>query len=87
MPVSLPEREQLAELVAEEGFALVLARGLRRIAGARIVEGERVQRIDDRIAALVAAVAGFHADDRGDDLRRHAEARFGARERVAIGRP
>ena len=54
------EQEQLLELAAEE----LLAR--------RIVERERDQRIEHAVLAGDAAVVGLDADDRDDDLRRHA---------------
>ena len=50
----------------------------------RVVEGERGERIDDAVAAGVAAVHRFHADDGDDDFFGHAIEGGGARERLAL---
>ena len=70
------EQHVLLQLAAKEGGS------------PRIVERERCQRVDHAVAADVAAVVGFHADDRDDDLgaaRRRLALR--ARQRLVVVAP
>ena len=69
----IAEQEQLLELAAEKRRAR------------RIVECERRQRIEHAVLAGHAAVAGFDADDRDDDLGRHAVFLADSVEQLAIG--
>ena len=57
------------------------------IGARRIVEGERGERVDHAPAAGVAAVVGFHANDRDDVFLRHAVDAPRARQHVAVARP
>jgi len=66
------KEQELLQLAAEEFRA------------ARIVESERRQRIEHPIAARIAAVIRFDADDRDDHFRRNAELVPGAVQRVAV---
>ena len=78
------QREQLRQLAAEERLAAVLAVGLGRLAGARVGERERIQRIDHRVLAGVGAEAGFDADDGHDDFSRYACLRLDPGKLVAM---
>ena len=51
---------------------------------ARIVESERGQRIEHRVAARIATVIRFDADDRDDHFRGNAELVPGAVQRIAV---
>src|SRR5690606_15991705 len=57
---------------AEEQLAAHFAFELGRVAAARVAEGQGVERVQYRVAAGVAAVAGFHPDDGHDQFGRHA---------------
>jgi hypothetical protein len=68
------KQQELGELPAE-------------VVGApRIVERQRRQRVDRPVGAGIAAVERLDADDRDDDLGRHAERLLGARERRLVRR-
>ncbi len=83
-PVSLPSANNCAEFVAEVCFALILAGDLVREVGARVIEGQGVERIEHRRLAGVAAPVGLDAEDGDDDLRRHAVLRFHLRQLLAM---
>src|SRR5581483_608693 len=57
------------------------------LAAVRRVEGERRERVDDAVAAHVAAVRGLDADDAEDDLLGHSELRARALERRGVPGP
>ena len=69
----LPREEQ-------EGFEL----RAEEVRARRVVEGERGQRVHHAPLAHVAAVVGFDADDRNDDLLRHAVLGLGASKRAGV---
>ncbi len=50
----------------------------------RVVEGERGQRVEDGIAADVAAIVGLHAQDRDDHFPRYAQLGLRAVERRGV---
>jgi hypothetical protein len=60
-PSSLPSRMKFISSLREKIRAV--------IAGVRVVEGQRGQRVEHAVAAGDAAVVGLHADD-GDDVLR-----------------
>ena len=69
------EKQELLQLAPEEGGA------------ARIVEGERGERVEHPIVADVLAVERLDAEDRDDDLGRHSVALLGPREVALVGAP
>ena len=82
----LGQQHHLRQFVAEELRAHGLALDLVGLAADGIEERQRVQRIKHRVAAGVAAVAGFHADDGDDDLGRHAGVGFDLGQLFAVAR-
>ena len=71
-PLLAREQQEVLELAAEECRAR------------RVLEGQRGERVQHRVATLVAAVIGLDAEDRGDDLRRHAVARLCPLQQIAM---
>ena len=49
------------------------------------MEGQRDEGIEYLVAAIVAAVAGFHANDGDDDFRGHGKLRGSALDQFAVG--
>src|SRR5437762_3104801 len=69
------EKQELLELAAEEFRA------------ARIVESERRQRVEYPVAARIAPVIRFDADDRDDNFRGNTKLVAGAVQRAAVFMP
>ena len=69
------QQQEFLELLAEEGLTR------------RVVEARGRQRIDHAMAAGVATIEGFHADDRHDNFGRHAVLGFGTGQRRLVLAP
>src|SRR3569623_1038195 len=78
--------ERIDALLAGQNQVL-LELAAKEFGAGRVVEGQRRERIDDAIFALVSPVAGLDADDGGDDLGRHAVSSLGALQSVDMALP